>query len=305
MKVAALDLGSNSFLCLICDVNQGRVTEVYSDEVEIVRLGQGLGSSGVFASEALERADKCLEQFSKTIHRHQPKKVLAMATAAARAAKNSEELIRISQKHHIPIQIIPGEKEALITYRGATSALECPGETVAVIDIGGGSTEIIVGKDGEILFKESVPIGGVNLTEKFISRAPVVLAEQETLKKEVVLRLAEMIRKVAAAKPTRLIAVAGTPTELAKIEMGGFDPEKMEGFLFSRQLLSEYVEKFAKSSLQERIEKLRVSAGRADIIYAGAMILDHVTESLHIKEITISTRGVRFGIALEIADDGV
>lgn len=305
MKVAALDLGSNSFLCLICEVEQNRVTKIYSDEVEIVRLGQGLGTSGEFATEALERADQCLERFSETIRKQRPKKILAMATAAARTAKNSQELIRLGQKHQIPIQIIPGEKEALITYRGATSALECPGETVAVIDIGGGSTEIIVGRDQEILFKESAPIGGVNLTEKFISLAPVAANEQEALKEDVVLRLTEMIQKISAAKPTRLIAVAGTPTELAKIEMGGFDPDKMEGFLFPCEKLIEYVGKFAKSSVKDRIEILKVSPGRADIIYAGALILAHVAESLHMKEITISTRGVRFGTALELADDNI
>lgn len=303
MKVAALDLGSNSFLCLICEVVGDRVTTVYSDEVEIVRLGQGLGSSGQFATEALERADRCLERFAQIIRRHQPEKVLAMATAAARTAKNSEELIRLGKKHQIPIQIIPGEKEALITYRGATSALECPGETVAVIDIGGGSTEIIVGKDAEILFKESAPIGGVNLTEKFISLAPVAKNEQDTLKTEVVERLKQMLNKVMAVKPTRLIAVAGTPTELAKIELGGFDPKEMEGYLFSRQLLSDYVDKFAKSSIKDRIEVLHVSAGRADIIYAGAVILEHAAQALHIQDITISTRGVRFGVALELANE--
>lgn len=302
MKVAALDLGSNSFLCLICEVEQGRITQIYSDEVEIVRLGQGLGSSGVFADEALYRADRCLGKFAMSIQKHKPQKVLGMATAAARTAKNSEELMKLGQKHQIPIQIIPGEKEALITYRGATSALQMPNETVAVIDIGGGSTEIIVGQDDKILFKESAPIGGVNLTEKLISKAPVVESERESLKKEIVSRLSQMLEKVQAAKPTRLIAVAGTPTELARIEMGGFDPDKMEGFLFSQKLLSDYVKKFADSSVQARIDELKVSPGRADIIYAGAMILDHVAEKLHIMDITVSTRGVRFGVALELAD---
>ena len=302
MKVAALDLGSNSFLCLICEVQQGRITEIYSDEVEIVRLGQGLGSSGIFADEALARADQCLGRFSQVIRNHQPVKILAMATAAARTAKNSDELMKLGKKHDIPIQIIPGDKEALVTYRGATSALQSPDEIVAVIDIGGGSTEIIVGKNEKILFKESAPIGGVNLTERFISNAPVVLQEQIALGEEIVLRLKEMIHKIQAVNPSRLIAVAGTPTELARIEMGGFDPNRMEGFLFSRNLLADYVKKFAQTSVQDRIDHLKVSPGRADIIYAGAMILDHVTESLHIKDITVSTRGVRFGVALELAD---
>src|SRR5688572_18471439 len=119
MKIAALDLGSNTLLCLIAEVEKNSIKNVLHDQVEIVSLGQGLSNSRSFHPDALERADNALEKFSKTISEFKREKILAMATSAARDAENKEALFALGRKHGIPIEIIPGEKEAEITYQGS------------------------------------------------------------------------------------------------------------------------------------------------------------------------------------------
>lgn len=134
MRVAALDLGSNSFLCLIADVSpQGGVT-VVSDLVDVVRLGEGVAESGYFSAEALSRAKQCLQSFSQEIHKYSPKKILAVATAATRMAKNRRELFAIGADLGIPIEVISGDDEADLTFLG-TAAFESLKQLI--IDIGG------------------------------------------------------------------------------------------------------------------------------------------------------------------------
>ena len=140
MRVAALDLGTNSFLCLIADVTNGKIQEI-SDEIEIVRLGEGLSQQKPgekkFHPEALKRARVALERFSKSIQKHKPEKILAVATSAARDAVNADELQKIAKELSIPLEIITGKREADLTFKGAVTD-ELDFENAMVIDIGGG-----------------------------------------------------------------------------------------------------------------------------------------------------------------------
>lgn len=300
MKVAALDLGSNSFLCLIAEVSQGRIVQVLQDSVEIVRLGQDVNRTKKFHTDALQRADSCLRQFSQIIHAHQPKYVLAMATAAARDVENAEDLFDLGRRHGIPIEIIPGDREAEITFLGSTSGLVASSKVRGVIDIGGGSTEIICGNSSSVLMGQSLNIGGVRLTEKFLPQQPAGDAEIEELRKYIRLQVLPLAEQLRSLNMTELIAVAGTPTELARIELGEFNPEKIDGMKFSLSQISQWVSLLEKLSPKQRIDKYNVAPGRADILYAGLVILEETLKALNISEVSVSTRGVRFGVALEI-----
>ncbi len=121
MKVAALDLGTNTFLCLIAEGSRNGISKVHKDLAQVVRLGQGVDKTGEFHPDALVRARQCLSEFKKEIDKHNVDRILAMATSAARDAKNGQELFRIGEDLGIPIEIIPGEDEARITYQGATA----------------------------------------------------------------------------------------------------------------------------------------------------------------------------------------
>ena len=300
MKVAALDLGSNTFLCLIAEVNKSGVSQIFSDTVEVVRLGQGLASAKKFHPEALARADICLKNFSSIIEKYKPDKVLAMATSAARDATNQQELFAICKKYNIPLEIIPGTSEAAITYNGTVSGLGPVEQNLMVLDIGGGSTEFIFGRGKTLMAGASYNIGCVRLTEKFITRQPTPEAEI----RQVIEFVDPEIEKAKTMMPSdfrldRIIAVAGTPTSLAAAELGFFDPEKIDGYGLSRPKLENWLRLFGKSTIEEKIE-MGIPSGRADVILVGVIILLRTLTRFNLDELTVSTRGVRYGVALEM-----
>lgn len=301
MKVAALDLGTNSFLCLIAEVQSGQVTQVYDDQVRVVRLGQDVQKSKMFHPEALKRARSCLEEFSEIIQKHKPDRILAMATSAARDVSNGQELFQIGRDLKIPIEIIPGEKEAEITFQGATSHLPQDGKSRVVVDVGGGSTEFILGKNHKVELSESVDVGCVRLTEKFISAQPVPAHEQQHVTAEIQKRIQKITTEITKFNFSEVIAVAGTPSAIAAIQFGGFDEKKVDGFQLSQEKLADWVEKFSKSSVEEKISKYGLEKGRADVIYIGALLLQLSLLALKAPALIVSTKGVRYGIALEVA----
>lgn len=300
MKVAALDLGTNTFLCLIAEGDkQNGITKVHKDLMQVVRLGQEIDKTKKLHPEALKRARSCLEEFKKEITAHKVDKVLAMATSAARDAENGEELFKIGRDLNIPIEIIPGEDEARITYQGATAGRGIDGKTLLVVDVGGGSTEFILGKDGKILFGESLNIGGVRLTEKHVTAQPISQANQDAVNKHIQKELETILPELKKYSIDDIITVAGTPTSIVAIEIGGFDDKKVDGYKISRERLRFWVQEFANTSVEEKKTKYQLG-GRADIIFAGASILLRALESLNQHGMVVSTKGVRYGIALEM-----
>lgn len=298
MKLASLDLGSNTFLCLVSEIENQKVTKIYSDEVEMVRLGQGLSASKKFHPDALVRAKNTLTNFRKTLDREKPEAILAMATSAARDAENKEELFKICKDLNIPLEIIPGDKEAEITYRGGVSGLTTAGSRL-VVDIGGGSTEFIFGEDQKILAGKSLDIGCVRLTEKFISVQPTPQSEIVKLQTFIREQLQQII-KLAPQTPKEILAVAGTPTTIAQVELGGFDAVKIDGYVLTEQGLETWLQKLTGLSVAEKIA-LGYPEGRADVIIVGVITLLETLKAFNLKELTVSTRGVRYGVALELA----
>lgn len=300
MKVAAIDLGTNTFLCLIAEVENGSIIKVYEDHAKVVRLGQNVNQSKKFHPEALLRARLCLSEFAELIKLHRPERVLAMATSAARDVTNSEELFQIGKELQIPIEIIPGEKEAEITFNGATADLEKDNRTRLVIDIGGGSTEFILGTNHQVQYAKSLDIGCVRLNEKYIFQQPTPQLQIDNLQKLLVTEIGEIREKILSIKPYEVIAVAGTPSALASIEVGGFSSEKINGYVFTKPQLQLWFQKLIKLSVAEKIE-LGFEPGRADVILSGVSILLTSMDILKLNQIKVSTKGVRFGVALEVS----
>ena len=300
MKVAALDLGTNTFLCLVCEVNQGQISKVYSDQVEVVRLGEGVNQTKEFAATALKRARETLNRFSETIQAEKPDFVLAMATSAARDVTNAEELFQIGNDLNIPIEIIPGSSEAEITFFGSISGPPKDGKLRAIIDVGGGSTEVIIGTDKKIHFSTSIDIGAVRMTEKFFPSQPPSADQVLEMSEFCIQKIDQALKQAPTESILEVLAVAGTPTELVSVQIGGFDAKKIDGYTLSGLDLVSWIEKFNKTSTEDRIRQFGISKGRADVILAGTKILELVLNRLGKKEMKVSTRGVRFGVALEI-----
>lgn len=336
MRIAALDLGSNTFLCLIADIDhQGHIT-VIKDLVEVVRLGQGVAQSGRFSEESLTRAQTCLQRFTKEIQQQKPDYITGVATAAARSVSNGEALLKICDEAKIPMEIISGDREAELTFAGAISGKNQKSSSVShspsshtianspqtplhshpylVIDIGGGSTEIILGTSQELLFKKSFNIGVVKLKEKHVSLFPISLEIQKLLQNEIdqtFLEIKNGIKTEPTSSPSaetknisfdknfNIIAVAGTPTTLAAAVIGKFDPNKINGFVFSRDQLLEWKNRLSALTPEAIEEKFQVPKGRSDVLAVGVMILLGAIEALNAHQLQVSTRGLRFGLLLD------
>jgi exopolyphosphatase/guanosine-5'-triphosphate,3'-diphosphate pyrophosphatase len=254
-----------------------------------------------FHPDAIQRARQTLTEFAELIKLHQPQKVLAMATSAARDVSNADELFRIGTELNIPIQIIPGEREAEITYAGAVASFGDDKKRL-IIDVGGGSTELIVGKGLQMIAGESLNLGCVRLTEKFQMQTPIEDQKRAEVTAWIRQEMQPTLERLLSLSGgiDEIIAVAGTPTELARIAVGAFVPEKIDGFELSDQTLSKWVQTFAGSSKDEIQQKQGVHPGRADVILVGTMILLECLRLSKASEMIVSTKGVRFGIALEM-----
>ncbi|MEK2689482.1 Ppx/GppA phosphatase family protein [Bdellovibrio sp. GT3] len=303
MKVAALDLGTNTFLCLIAEGGPGGITKVHKDLVEVVRLGQDVDKTGMLHPDALVRARKCLGEFKKEIDKQGVDRILAMATSAARDASNGQDLFDIGKELGIPIEVIPGEDEARISYQGATGGVIDATKTKLVVDVGGGSTEFIVGHGEKILFGQSLDMGGVRLTERFVTQQPVPLNEQKNLNDYIYSELKKVLPEISRNSLDQILAVAGTPTSIVAIEVGGFDEKRVDNYFLSLERLQYWVDTFAQTSVEEKKSKYQLG-GRADIIYAGASILLNTVKALGMTGLVVSTKGVRYGVALEMLRSG-
>lgn len=300
-KICAIDIGSNTFLCLITEVKDGAIINVILDEVRTVRLGQDLNLNKNFHPEALQRADLTIKEFYNFIEKFKPQKIKAVATAAARKAQNQGELLKIFARYNIPVEIISGEREAKMTYLGALSGVKSKGDCL-VIDIGGGSTELIIGTEKKIQQSTSIQLGGVNLKEQFNS--------VELLSKEAINNVEEYINQQFSLvlgdfcnqKIQNVIAVAGTPTEIGSYFLGGFDKAKLENFEITINMLSNFIDLMFKHTTEERIYKLKINPGRADILPYAALILRKIMHKMNLQSIKVGTKGLRYGLVEELIE---
>lgn len=299
MKVAALDLGSNTSLLLIAEVNGGVITSVYHDETRVTKMGQGVHANRCLHPDALARLDACFADYAQEIKKHHCEKVVAVATSAARDVKNGDELLKLGQKYGIPIHIISGDQEAQLTFRGALCDRSGT-KGIAVIDVGGGSTEIISDHGGRPK-GTSVDVGSVRLTELFVTQHPTPESE-----------LAQVIEYAKAAfaraplpkeKFMEVVAVAGTPTTLAAVEQNqDFDEEIVHGFKLKLTTIERWIDKMKAMTVDQREQLPGMQPKRADVIVTGSIILAEAMRALGQTEATVSTRGVRYGVALAWQD---
>lgn len=299
MRVAALDLGSNTFLLLIADVHEKQLQRVICDETRIVKLAQGVQSSGVLHADALARAEKCFREYAALIKTHKVERIVAVATSAARDAKNGKEFLALGEQYGIPIQIISGQEEARITFLGSTfDQLEA--KKCIVIDVGGGSTEIIgYDEEEQSLCGMSVNVGSVRLTEMFITKHPVSRSELAKLHKfaeQEFVKVREVLPNIAGQ---RIVVVAGTPTSLACLDHAKeYEECFVHGHMLSRQRLQYWTTELAKLSVEEREKLPGMPPKRSEVLVAGTSILDAAIGVLGGSEAMVSTKGVRYGLAL-------
>ena len=307
--LAAIDIGTNTFRLLIAAVSpgQGKDTisfrEIQSERI-ITRLGEGLSEYGLLRKEAMERGIDALRQFSGVIAEHKVEKVLAIATSALRNAGNSAEFIRnIKDSTGIRIEIITGEKEAELTAAGMLIDLETPASSL-MLDIGGGSTELIFTSADGPLNVQSLDLGVVYLAEKHMKSDPPSPADLKHLEKEISDKL-ENVRDLFTNLITRetiLIGTAGTITALAAAlqRLEKYEHDRVHNFRMSITDIKKIYLEMINMTTADRSQFLPFEPSRLDIIVPGTLILLRLMSIFGFNEILVSNYGLREGILVKL-----
>jgi exopolyphosphatase/guanosine-5'-triphosphate,3'-diphosphate pyrophosphatase len=295
-----VDVGSNSTRLLVADVAGGRVREVERRN-RVTRLGRGVDLSGRLSAEAIEAACEAIADYVALYQEAGAERVAAIATSAVRDAANGSAFVaELRERFALSARILDGEEEAQLTYMGATSA-HPPAEPTLVIDIGGGSTELVVGGGEEIAFHASLQAGVVRHTERHIASDPPTAAELEALAADArrLIEAAVDERPEAAARAG--IAVAGTPTSLAAAEMKlePYDPERVHGHVLSLASIQRMLSRLASASLAERVEIPGLHPDRAPTIVAGVVILVEAMRAFELDRIAVSEHDILYGAAID------
>jgi exopolyphosphatase/guanosine-5'-triphosphate,3'-diphosphate pyrophosphatase len=287
MRVAAIDLGTNTTRLLVADVDDGRVKEVVRRS-RITRLGEGVDSRRRLLPVAVARVRNCLSDYRRELESLGAERALAVATSAVRDAENGEAFLgEVEWSYGFTTRLLSGDQEAELTLRGVGS-----NTGAVIVDIGGGSTELI----GSGLH-ESVDIGSVRLTERSLPSDPPT--EEELANSAAAVR--ELLPE--ASPPERATGVGGTITTLAALDLGlaEYDSDRVHGHRLSAEGVERQLHRLASMRLAERREVPALEPERAPVIVAGAVILQQTLAHFGLDELEVSERDILDGIALEAA----
>jgi exopolyphosphatase/guanosine-5'-triphosphate,3'-diphosphate pyrophosphatase len=302
-RVAVIDIGTNSTRLMVADVNGGRVLQVERRST-VTRLGRGVDLSGRLSAEAIEDTCGAIGDYMAAIRELGVERVDAIATSAVRDASNGSAFIaELRERFALGARVLDGEEEARLTYLGATSE-HVPSVPTLVVDIGGGSTELIVGSGEEIVFHTSLQAGVVRHTERHINSDPPTAVELESLAADV-RGLIEGARAGGVSAEAG-IAVAGTPTSLAAIEMAlvPYDPARVHDHVLVLPAIQRMLSQLASAPLTERIEIPGLHTDRAPTIVAGVVILVETMRAFGLDQITVSEHDILYGTAIAAASSG-
>ena len=302
IRVAAIDCGTNSIRLLVSDLIGDRKTDVVRD-MRIVRLGQDVDKTGHLAEEAIARTLAATREFASLITMLGADRIRFCATSAARDADNAEEFSRaVEGILGIRPEVLSGEEEAYASFRGASGGL--PSTRTLVTDIGGGSTELIIGAGGEVDWSVSLDIGSVRMTERFLASDPPTVAEAS----DCIAYLDDVIDKaIVGIEPVdSFVGVAGTVTTVAAhaLALPSYDSEAIHLAEIPLTDISNACISLTRKSVADRRELPFMHPGRADVIGGGALILDRLIHKLPLRTRTlvVSERDILDGIAWSLAD---
>ncbi len=305
MRVAVVDIGTNSTRLLIADVVEGRVTDELERRTTITRLGAGVDADGRLREDAMQRVYATLDEYRPLIDKHECDAAVAVLTSAVRDAANGPEFARtVEERYGLRAQVLAGDEEARLTFLGATSERDPEDQTTTmVIDIGGGSTELVIGVAGERIFNVSTQAGVVRQTERYLASDPPTREQLDELAADVRSIVADAVPGRHLESVAHAIAVAGTATSLAAIaqQLEPYDPNKVQGYLLTREQCDEILEHLAALTLEERREVPGLHPDRAPTIVAGAVILTEVLRVFGLPRVEVSEHDILRGAALGLA----
>ena len=297
-----VDVGTNSTRLLVAEVEEGGVREL-DRRTTVTRLGEGVDAAGRLGEAAIERVLEACAEYRGAIDDAGAERVVAMLTSAVRDAANGAELEReLERRFGFEAQTISGEREARLTYLGATSVRHHEVPTL-VLDIGGGSTEVVVGEGDSVQFFVSTQLGSVRHTERHFHTDPPTPAELEACRAAARAELEAAVPRDVREQVNEGIAVAGTPTSFAAVELAldPYDPERVDGHHLTLAACERILAELAALSLAERRLVTGLHPDRAATIVAGGTILFEAMRLFDLDEIEVSERDILHGVALEAA----
>ena len=269
----------------------------------MTRLGRGVDLSGQLSSEAIEATCDVIADYVRVCESAGVEATDAIATSAVRDAENGDAFVaELRERFALSARVLDGEEEACLTYVGATAERPAT-ESALVIDIGGGSTELIVGHGDRIDFHTSLQAGVVRHTERHIVADPPTTVELEALAADARSLIEAAASEQPGAKATKGIAVAGTPTSLAAVELGldPYDPERVHGQVLSLPTIQRLLSRLAAAPLPERSKIVGLHPDRAPTIIAGVVILVETMRAFELDEIEVSEHDILYGAAIAAA----
>jgi exopolyphosphatase / guanosine-5'-triphosphate,3'-diphosphate pyrophosphatase len=304
IRVAAIDIGTNSTRLLVADVEPSGVTALDRESI-VTRLGQGVDASGRLADEAMDRVRAALARYRERLDAQHTDRDVAVLTSAVRDASNGAAFVsEVAERFRLDAQVIAGDEEARLTFLGATSERDPGDETpVVVIDIGGGSTELVEGHGRSMDFHVSTQAGVVRHTERHLRGDPPTSDELEALAADVRDVYSAAVPAELRAAVAKAIAVAGTATQLAAIDLAldPYDPERVHGHELSLPRIEELLARLAALPLAERRGVTGLHPDRAPTIVAGCVLLIEALRTFGLDGVEISEHDILRGAALSAA----
>ncbi len=306
MKIAVVDIGTNSTRLLLAEVgDDGAITEL-ARRSEVTRLGVGVDASGVLSEQAMARVFATLDDYSAMIDAlggaDQRRAVLTSATRdAANGAAFTEQ---VAERYGLDAQVIAGEQEARLSFLGATSGHDAGDERqLVVVDIGGGSTEMIVGHGRQVGFHVSTQLGVVRQSERHLHSDPPAAGELQALHDDAAAVISAAVPQDERSRVETMVAVAGTATSIAAIDLQlePYDPLKVQGHQVSLNRCREIAERMASMPEAERRNVVGLHPERAATILAGGQILISAIEAFGLDHVEVSEHDILYGVALDAA----
>lgn len=308
MRIAALDIGTVTCRMLVADVEGDQLTEL-AKEYAITNLGEGVDAEGALREEAMRRTVDVVSGYLRVLdgfcdEDHPDIPLIAMATSASRDARNSADFVSRLEKLGVTLSVIPGEREAALSFLGASS--DFPNERIMVVDIGGGSTEVVVGNaGGDPEYARSFNVGCRRVTEKFLHSDPPSSEEISRAREWVRETMEPFFRELqnCGASIDRVVAVAGTATSVVSIRdrMEVYDSSRVHGAVVTGEQLSEVTNSLASAPLRQRERVVGLDPRRAPVIVAGMLILREVLRLAGQSGFTASEADILQGIILDAA----
>ncbi|MDA3814566.1 MAG: Ppx/GppA phosphatase family protein [Candidatus Cloacimonetes bacterium] len=297
-KYAILDIGTNSIKLFLFSIENGISTTII-DTNNISRLGEGLQKTGVISDEAMSRNIGVLREFIKSVEEENVKEITAVGTMCLRTAENSDVFLkRAKDELGLTIKVVSGEEEARLSYLAVLSTIGKTDKNVVVFDTGGGSTEFIFGKGTSLNNRISLNLGAIHPSEEFLLSDPVKDYEFKKMQDHMMKFFSE---KISNKKVDYLIGIGGTVTSMGAVmyKMVNYDPTIIQGSQMSLSEVKRQIVLYKNKTIEERKLILGLQPKRADVILAGAGIINTIMEIFKIDSFTISDRGLRHGLMFD------